>query len=32
MGREGKDVWIYFSKDLGGHAVGNALAPRELLS
>jgi len=29
---EGKDVWMYFNNDLGGHAVRNALDLRELLS
>jgi uncharacterized protein YecE (DUF72 family) len=29
---EGKDVWMYFNNDLGGHAVRNALSIRELLS
>ena len=28
----GRDVWIYFNNDLGGHAVRNALSLRELLS
>ena len=28
----GKDVWVYFNNDLGGHAVRNALVLRELLS
>jgi uncharacterized protein YecE (DUF72 family) len=28
---EGKDVWMYFNNDLGGHAVRNALRLRELL-
>ena len=28
---EGRDVWMYFNNDLGGHAVRNALALRELL-
>ncbi len=23
--RDGKDVWMYFNNDLGGHAVRNAL-------
>lgn len=27
----GKDVWMYFNNDLGGHAVRNALRLRELL-
>jgi len=27
----GKDVWMYFNNDLGGHAVRNALLLRELL-
>jgi uncharacterized protein YecE (DUF72 family) len=30
--REGRDVWVYFNNDLGGHAVRNALWMRELLS
>jgi uncharacterized protein YecE (DUF72 family) len=30
--RHGKDVWVYFNNDLGGHAVRNALTLRELLS
>lgn len=30
--RGGTDVWMYFNNDLGGHAVRNALALRELLS
>jgi uncharacterized protein YecE (DUF72 family) len=30
--RDGKDVWMYFNNDLGGHAVRNALQLRELLS
>ena len=29
---DGKDVWMYFNNDLGGHAVRNALALRERLS
>lgn len=29
--REGRDVWIYFNNDLGGHAVRNALSLREIL-
>lgn len=29
---DGTDVWMYFNNDLGGHAVRNALALRELLS
>lgn len=29
---EGRDVWIYFNNDLGGHAVRNALSLRELVS
>jgi uncharacterized protein YecE (DUF72 family) len=29
---EGRDVWMYFNNDLGGHAVRNALSLRELLS
>lgn len=28
---EGKDVWMYFNNDLGGHAVRNALSLREML-
>jgi uncharacterized protein YecE (DUF72 family) len=28
---DGKDVWMYFNNDLGGHAVRNALYLRELL-
>lgn len=28
---EGRDVWVYFNNDLGGHAVRNALSLRELL-
>ncbi len=28
---DGKDVWMYFNNDLGGHAVRNALTLRELL-
>lgn len=28
----GRDVWMYFNNDLGGHAVRNALTLRELLS
>jgi uncharacterized protein YecE (DUF72 family) len=28
----GKDVWMYFNNDLGGHAVRNALHLRGLLS
>jgi uncharacterized protein YecE (DUF72 family) len=28
---EGRDVWMYFNNDLGGHAVRNALKLRELL-
>lgn len=28
----GRDVWLYFNNDLGGHAVRNALSLRELLS
>lgn len=27
----GKDVWMYFNNDLGGHAVRNALTLQELL-
>lgn len=27
----GKDVWMYFNNDLGGHAVRNTLALRELV-
>jgi uncharacterized protein YecE (DUF72 family) len=30
--RDGRDVWMYFNNDLGGHAVRNALEMRELLS
>jgi uncharacterized protein YecE (DUF72 family) len=30
--REGRDVWMYFNNDLGGHAVRNALSLRQLLS
>ena len=30
--RDGRDVWMYFNNDLGGHAVRNALTLRELLS
>ncbi|WP_204807353.1 DUF72 domain-containing protein [Mycobacterium riyadhense] len=29
---EGRDVWMYFNNDLGGHAVRNALSLRELLT
>jgi uncharacterized protein YecE (DUF72 family) len=29
---EGRDVWVYFNNDLGGHAVHNALSLRQLLS
>jgi uncharacterized protein YecE (DUF72 family) len=29
--REGRDVWVYFNNDLGGHAVRNALTLQELL-
>lgn len=29
---DSRDVWMYFNNDLGGHAVRNALALRELLS
>lgn len=29
---EGRDVWMYFNNDLGGHAVRNARSLRELLS
>jgi uncharacterized protein YecE (DUF72 family) len=29
---DGTDVWMYFNNDLGGHAVRNALALRDLLS
>jgi uncharacterized protein YecE (DUF72 family) len=29
---DGKDVWMYFNNDLGGHAVRNALTLRELLA
>ncbi|SON63031.1 hypothetical protein MSIMFI_04561 [Mycobacterium simulans] len=28
---EGRDVWMYFNNDLGGHAVRNALSLRKLL-
>jgi uncharacterized protein YecE (DUF72 family) len=28
---DGRDVWMYFNNDLGGHAVRNALRLRELL-
>ncbi|WP_156690231.1 DUF72 domain-containing protein [Mycobacterium sp. Marseille-P9652] len=28
---EGRDVWMYFNNDLGGHAVRNALTLREML-
>ncbi len=28
---EGRDVWMYFNNDLGGHAVRNALSLRQLL-
>lgn len=28
---DGKDVWMYFNNDLGGHAVRNALCLRDLL-
>jgi uncharacterized protein YecE (DUF72 family) len=28
---EGRDVWMYFNNDLGGHAVRNALTLREFL-
>lgn len=31
-GAAGKDVWMYFNNDLGGHAVRNALRLRELLA
>ena len=30
--RDGRDVWVYFNNDLGGHAVRDALSVRELLS
>lgn len=30
--RDGRDVWMYFNNDLGGHAVRNALALRDLVS
>jgi uncharacterized protein YecE (DUF72 family) len=30
--RDGRDVWMYFNNDLGGHAVRNALRLRDLLS
>ncbi|MEE3064445.1 MAG: DUF72 domain-containing protein [Actinomycetota bacterium] len=29
---EGRDVWMYFNNDLGGHAVRNALSVRDLVS
>lgn len=29
---DGRDVWVYFNNDLGGHAVRNALFLRGLLS
>jgi uncharacterized protein YecE (DUF72 family) len=29
--RAGRDVWVYFNNDLGGHAVRNALTLQELL-
>ncbi len=29
---DGKDVWVYFNNDVGGHAVRNALTLRELLN
>ena len=29
---DGRDVWVYFNNDLGGHAVRNALTLRDLLS
>ena len=29
--REGRDVWVYFNNDLGGHAVRNALTLQRLL-
>jgi uncharacterized protein YecE (DUF72 family) len=29
---EGRDVWIYFNNDLGGHAVRNAMSLQELLT
>lgn len=29
--REGRDVWMYFNNDLGGHAVRNALSLRDLM-
>lgn len=29
---DGRDVWLYFNNDLGGHAVRNALSLREHLS
>jgi len=29
--REGRDVWVYFNNDLGGHAVRNALTLQGLL-
>jgi uncharacterized protein YecE (DUF72 family) len=28
---DGRDMWVYFNNDLGGHAVRNALTLRELL-
>lgn len=28
---EGRDVWVYFNNDLGGHAVRNALSLKEFL-
>ncbi|BBY20514.1 DUF72 domain-containing protein [Mycobacterium stomatepiae] len=30
--RDGRDVWMYFNNDLGGHAVRNALTLRDLVS
>ncbi|OMC52282.1 sensor histidine kinase [Mycobacterium sp. IS-2888] len=30
--RDGRDVWVYFNNDLGGHAVRNALTLQELLA
>lgn len=30
--RDGRDVWVYFNNDLGGHAVRNALTLQELLT
>ena len=28
---DGRDVWLYFNNDFGGHAVRNALSLRTLL-